>query len=195
MRLTKGVSEINLTAKQMALVSMFAALTAVGAFIKIPIPYIPFTLQFFFVILAGLLLGSRLGLLSQVIYIAVGLSGLPVFASGGGIGYVAQPTFGYLLGFAAAAFVAGWLKEKYSKDSVAFYFICCVAGLALVYVMGALYLYFVMNYIAGTAFSAKQTLWFGVILCLPGDLALCAVASSVVHKVAKRVQHITGSVA
>ncbi|GBF34755.1 substrate-specific component BioY [Desulfocucumis palustris] len=190
-----GVSDVNLTTKQMALVSMFAALTAVGAFIKIPVPYIPFTLQFFFVILAGLLLGSRLGLLSQIIYIAVGLSGLPVFASGGGIGYVAQPTFGYLLGFAAAAFVAGRINEKYSRDSAAFYFVCCLAGLALVYVVGALYLYLVMNYLAGTAFTVKQTLWFGVVICLPGDLLLCAAASSLVQKVAKRVRHISGGAA
>lgn len=188
----EGVVLIIFTVKEMTLISMFAALTAVGAFLKIPIPYVPFTLQFLFVILAGLLLGSRLGLLSQVIYIAVGLSGAPVFASGGGIGYVLQPTFGYLLGFAAAAYAVGRLREKWKKDGLKYSFIYCLVGLALVYAIGAAYLYLIMNYVAGTPFTIKQTLWFGVVLCLPGDLLICAVASSVVHKVAKRVELITG---
>jgi biotin transport system substrate-specific component len=186
------VAAIIFTVREMTLISMFAALTAVGAFLKIPVPYVPFTLQFLFVILAGLLLGSRLGLLSQIIYIAVGLAGAPVFASGGGIGYVLQPTFGYLLGFAAAAYAIGRLRELWGKTGLKYSFIYCLAGLALVYAIGAAYLYLIMNYVAGTPLGLKQILWFGVVLCLPGDLLICAVASLLVHKVSKRVELITG---
>ncbi|WP_084758018.1 biotin transporter BioY [Defluviitalea phaphyphila] len=64
--------------KNLILVGIFAALTAVGAFIKIPIPYVPFTLQYLFCALAGIILGSKLGALSQIIYVAVGLAGVPV---------------------------------------------------------------------------------------------------------------------
>lgn len=81
------------------LCALFAALIAVGAFIKIPIPGVPFTLQVLFTTLAGLLLGSRMGAVSVAIYIILGLAGVPIFTGGGGIGYVVYPTFGYLIGF------------------------------------------------------------------------------------------------
>ena len=80
------------------------ALTAVGAFIKIPLPYIPFTLQTFFVFYSGILLGAKLGMLSQIIYILIGLVGIPVFSNGGGPSYVFQPSFGFLIGFIISTF-------------------------------------------------------------------------------------------
>lgn len=91
---------------------MFAVLITVGAYIKVPVPVVPFTLQLLFTTLAGLLLGSRLGATSVVLYIVMGLAGLPVFATGGGLGYVLEPSFGYLVGFAAAAWVTGRIAEK-----------------------------------------------------------------------------------
>ena len=98
--------------RNLILVAMFAALTAVGAFIKVPIPYIPFTLQYLFCALAELILGSRLGALSQIVYVAIGLSGVPVFTEGGGLGYIFKPTFGYLIGFIVAAYVIGKIREN-----------------------------------------------------------------------------------
>lgn len=80
--------------------TLFTALIAVGAFIKIPIPVVPFTLQYLFTMLAGILLGSRLGSLSVLAYMILGLIGLPIFSEGGGIGYVFKPSFGYIIGFA-----------------------------------------------------------------------------------------------
>ena len=79
--------------------ALFTALIAVGAFIKIPIPVVPFTLQYLFTMLAGILLGSRLGSLSVLAYMILGLIGLPIFSEGGGIGYVFKPSFGYIIGF------------------------------------------------------------------------------------------------
>ncbi|MCG8608351.1 biotin transporter BioY, partial [bacterium] len=89
--------------------SLFAALTAAGAFIKIPLPYVPLTLQPLFVIMAGSVLGAKFGAQSQLIYLAVGLSGVPVFANGGGPAYILQPTFGYLLAYPVAAYTVGFL--------------------------------------------------------------------------------------
>ena len=65
---------------RLVLCALFAALIAVGAFIKIPIPYIPLTLQTLFTMLAGLMLGGRLGAISVCVYVAIGLAGLPVFS-------------------------------------------------------------------------------------------------------------------
>ena len=94
---------------------MFASLMAVGAFIKIMIPIgiweVTFSLQFFFALLAGFLLGSRRGLAAVGCYLLIGLAGVPVFAHGGGLMYLMKPTFGFLIGFAAAAYVAGRIAE------------------------------------------------------------------------------------
>ena len=73
---------------KIALVAMFAALSAIGAFIRVPMPMVPFTLQLFFTTMAGLLLGGELGALSVGVYVLIGLLGLPVFTGGGGFSYV-----------------------------------------------------------------------------------------------------------
>ena len=95
--------------KDLTLGGLFTALIAVGAFLKITIPVQPvpmhFTLQFFFVLLAALILGSKRAFASVITYLVIGLCGLPIFATGGGPAYLLKPTFGFLIGFAAAAFV------------------------------------------------------------------------------------------
>ena len=86
--------------KNLILCGLFTSLIVVGAFIRIPIPVVPFTLQLLFTMLAGLLLGGKWGAASVCIYIVLGLMGLPVFAEGGGLAYVLKPSFGYIIGFA-----------------------------------------------------------------------------------------------
>lgn len=174
---------MKLSVREMVLVSMFAALTAVGAFIKVPIPYVPFTLQFLFVLFAGMLLGKRLGFLSQAVYLLVGLTGAPVFASGGGPGYVLQPTFGYLLGFAAGAYVVGLVVEKIQGEGFTKFLLAALAGLAVVYAFGVTYLYFILNFVVHKAFTFAQAVWIGAVVCLPGDLFLSMVAAVVSVKV------------
>ena len=87
----------------------FAALTALGARLSVPLPggLVPMTLQPVAVLLAGAVLGSRAGAASQLVYLAAGVVGLPVFAAGGGAAYLLGPTGGYLLAFPAAAAIAG----------------------------------------------------------------------------------------
>ena len=92
--------------------SLFTALIAVGAFIKIPIPVVPFTLQFLFTTLAGLLLGSKMGAVSVIAYMVLGLVGLPIFSEGGGIWYVFKPSFGYIIGFCIGTYVTGLMAER-----------------------------------------------------------------------------------
>ncbi len=99
----------------MALCGLFAALVAVGAFIKVVIPTgadtMNFTLQWFFVMLAAFLLGSRRAFTSVGVYLLIGLAGVPIFARGGGPAYLLRPTFGFLLGFLLAAWVMGKVCE------------------------------------------------------------------------------------
>ena len=89
--------------------AMFTALIAVGAFIKVPMPLLPFTMQTFFTMLACFLLPKKYSSLSAVLYLILGLIGVPIFTSGGGLGYVLTPGFGYLIGFVVANYVAGGL--------------------------------------------------------------------------------------
>ena len=98
--------------KEMVLFGLFTALIAIGAFIKIPVPVCPFTLQLLFTTLAGLILGSRNGACSVGLYVLLGLAGVPVFTEGGGPSYIFQPTFGYLIGFIAGAWLTGWISEE-----------------------------------------------------------------------------------
>ncbi len=119
-------------ALKVSLACVFSALTCVGAWIKIPISLVPVTLQTLFVHLSGLLLGASLGALSQLVYVLLGVVGLPVFAKGGGIAYLVGPTGGYLLGFIASAYVTGLLDGKTIKRCL----ISSLAGLCVIYMMG-----------------------------------------------------------
>ena len=97
---------------------LFTALIAVGAFIKIPVPVVPFTLQYLFTMLAGLLLGARRGSLSVFAYMVLGLAGLPIFTEGGGLWYVFKPSFGYIIGFCLGTYVTGRIAEHLKKKKI-----------------------------------------------------------------------------
>ena len=96
----------------LVLTALFAALTAIGAFFKIPFALAAISLQFLFTAMAGILLGAGYGALSQGVYVLIGLVGVPIFALGGGFSYVLQPTFGFLLGLIPSAFVIGKLAKR-----------------------------------------------------------------------------------
>ncbi len=170
------------------LASLFAALTAVGAFIRLPIPYVPLTLQTFFVILSGALLGPRFGALSQILYLAVGLLGVPIFANGGGPGYVLQPSFGYLLAYPAAAYVIGFILWGWNpsgappKLATLRILTANLAGLCLIYLLGVMGLYFNLNFVMGKTTTLAHAVWIGCIVFLPGSVVKVAVATFLVPK-------------
>lgn len=163
--------------KSLLLCAMFAALVAVGAFIRVPVPLLPFTLQTLFTALAGLLLGSRRGAVSVAVYAAIGLLGIPVFTAGGGPGYIFQPSFGYIIGFIAGAWVAGRMAETTRSPSVRTYFIAGLAHLAVIYAIGLVYYYVIANYYTGSPIGVWALLLHCCLLTLPGDLASCLVAA------------------
>ncbi len=163
--------------RDLVLCALFSALIAIGAFIRIPIPYVPITFQAFFVLLAGFLLGPKWGTISMLLYLAIGLVGLPVFTEGGGILYVLKPTFGYLIGFAVTAYVAGRRTQHMQGLSVKNFFLSGMLGMLPAYLIGTLYFYFIMNFVLQTPMGLWAVLWSCVIVFLPADLLRCLLAS------------------
>lgn len=160
---------------------LFTTLIVVGAFIKVPIPVVPFTLQFLFTMLAGLLLGGKKGAISVGLYILLGLVGLPVFAEGGGFWYILKPSFGYLIGFMAATYITGTLIEKKSwaiGKIIGINFL----GLFIVYLVGMVYYYVICNWVTHTPISLWTLFLYGFLLAVPGDIFLCILAAILVIK-------------
>ena len=163
--------------KNLAYCALFTALIAVGAFIRVPVPVVPFTLQYLFTMLAGLLLG---------------LAGLPIFTQGGGFWYVFQPSFGYLIGFCVGTFVTGWLAqrlEQAGKNTVGRYLLANLAGLAVVYAMGMVYYYIICNYVINTPIALWPLFLYCFLLAVPGDLCLSVLGAVLVKRVKPALSH------
>ena len=154
----------------MVLAALMAALTAVGAYIYVPIGPVPIVLSTLFVILSGLLLGSRWGLISMALYLLVGAIGIPVFAGGkGGFAYFLGPTGGYLFGYLISAWITGLLSERSNRLFV-WDVTAVVIGSLILYGCGVLWLKVV------TQMSWPKTLLVGVIPFLVGDAIKASVA-------------------
>ncbi|MDI6803197.1 MAG: biotin transporter BioY [Bacteroidota bacterium] len=138
---------------QAMLVFAFVALTAVGAWVEIPTQPVPFTLQTFFVLLSGVVLGARNAFFSQLIYLSLGVMGLPLFAGFSfGFAKLIGPTGGYLLSFPIAAFVTGYLVTLNGK--YVWTIISVTVGMLLIFSFGTVYLNFVfLNDIAKSLMS------------------------------------------
>lgn len=165
---------VRRTAAELAKSSLFVVLMVVAAKISIPFYPVALTFQTVVAVSAGLLLGPKYGSAAIAVYVFMGLLGLPVFTSGGGFAYVVQVTFGYTLGFIAAAFVAGAIAGE--------------GGLSLRRAILAAVGGFIVNYLIGVPYFAciwvyylhNEGLWqiilTGNLLYMPKDLILCLLA-------------------
>lgn len=144
-----------MSTKRIAYIAVFTALITIGGLVSVPIPFTQVRLSFqtVFVILAGLLLGVD-GVISVVIYIFMGLCGLPVFTQGGGLAYVFMPSFGYLIGFTLGALVSGVLCKRLSERTRGHVFLCALVGLIPVYAIGVTYQVLILYYYMGSAWGA-----------------------------------------
>lgn len=182
----------KISTQDMVLCGVFTTLIAVGAFIKVPVPVVPFTLQFLFTMLAGLLLGGRKGALSVGVYILLGLVGLPVFAEGGGFWYILKPSFGYLLGFMLAAYVTGRMVERKGRLSTGWVMAVNFLGLFIVYAAGMIYYYVICNYVIDTPIAIGPLFLYCFVLAVPGDICLCILAAILTVRVRPVFQRMAG---
>jgi biotin transport system substrate-specific component len=152
-------------ALQAAAVVLVAALTAAAAQVSIPLPFtpVPFTLQPMIVLLGGAVLGARLGMASQVLYLLAGLAGLPVFAASPvlpqGALRLLGPTGGYLLSYPVAAFITGWLAERGFDRRYFTSVVAMGAGLAVVFAAGVTWLAFFAKPAAGLDLALRTGLY------------------------------------
>ena len=166
----------------MVYASMFGAATAVGAYVMIPLPPVPITLQTLILSLAAALLGGIYGALSQVVYVLMGLMGLPVFAGGkAGFGVLFGPTGGYLIGFIAGAYVIGEMISMKTKPGFLWTALSILSGTLVIYFIGVLQLSFVAN------LSIAKSISLGVLPFLAGDMIKMIVATILFLKLRDKI--------
>jgi biotin transport system substrate-specific component len=188
---SSGAAPDGRPARRIALVGLFAALTAVGAQVQTPLPFspVPVVLSNFFALLAGLVLGARLGATTQAVYVLLGAVGVPVFAGmRGGPQVLVGPTGGYLVGFILAAAAAGALRGPRVTAGRAI--AAAAVGAALIYVAGVPWLVHVMGIpwpAAMTGAGLRKVLVAGVLPFLPGDAFKVVVAGLVAPSLVRAV--------
>ncbi len=159
--------------RMMVYASLFAALTAVGAFLAIPIGPVPIVLQNMFVYLAGLLIGSRWGLASVGVYLLAGACGLPVFAGGlGGFGRIVGPTGGYLIGYLPTVYIIGKISAR-TQQRVITDVLAMICGTVVLYACGVTWLKIV------TGMTLAKALAAGAFPFLAGDALKIAAATAI----------------
>lgn len=169
---------------------MFVALTAIGANITSIVPFlviggVPITLQTFFAILSGLVLGSRLGAFSMFVYMILGLTGVPVFAQfSGGFSMILSPTFGFVLSFILIAYIAGKIREL--NDSILSYIIASLVALIINYIIGTNWMYAAYQFwFEAPPELSYKLVWLWMAAPFPKDLILAIMAGIFAHRLAK----------
>ena len=175
----------NKTAARIIGVTVFALLTWLGAHVYIPLGFtpVPITLQTFFVFLSGAMLGKKLGAISQISYLSMGVAGLPIFTGGGfGAFYIIGPTGGYILGFIAASYLIGcMLQQNISTGRIIAAF---SAGAFTIYACGTGWL------ILGLGVGIKEALFLGVLPFIPGCILKITFAAIITKSYLKRARAI-----
>ena len=164
----------------LVLSSLLTALTVISARLNLAIGIIPITMQTLAVILTGLLLGPRAGWQVPALYLFMGLIGFPVFSGGGGIGYLFKPTFGFLLGFVPAAYLAGLLyhRKLFGRD-----FLNVISGslvgMVTIYLFGLGYIPFA-SFLFGSELAVLAAMLPGLPLMICGDCLKIACLAMIV---------------
>lgn len=190
------MTKLKITIRDMILVAMFAALIAVGAFITIPIGPVPITLQLLFTTLAGVLLGCKRGTLAALVYMLVGLIGVPVFSGGsGGFSSIVSPTFGFIIAFIFGTGLTGYIAERIKKVTFVKLLGACYAGIAIIYLIGVPYFYFIMNFYLHKNISVWASIFSCFIVFIPGDAFKCIMTSIIGVKmlpILRKVYNVKG---
>ena len=161
--------EQTFSVRDITQIGIFTALTAVGAFISIPIGPVPITLQTFFVLLSGIILGSKKAMFSQITYLLLGLIGFPIFSGfSGGLQHIFKPSFGFIVGYVTAAYVVGKLTEE--KTATRYLWAAVLTVTFIIYAFGLPYMYYILNIMLNNNFSINRIFQLGMFAFIPGDV-------------------------
>jgi biotin transport system substrate-specific component len=180
---------------RIAAVLFVTALTAAAAQVSVPLPFtpVPFTLQPMVVLLGGAALGPRLGMASQVLYLALGIAGMPVFAASPilpqGVFRLLGPTGGYLMSYPFAAFLTGALAERGFDRRYLTSVLAMAAGLAVVFAGGVIWLAFFARPAGIGLAPAIQT---GLVPFIVADVVKLLAAAAILPGVWKIVRPTSG---
>jgi len=174
---------------EITMIALFVAFTAIGANIGnfFTIGGVPLTLQTFFAILAGLVLGKRLGSMAMIVYMFIGLVGLPIFSQfGGGFRVLFSPTFGFILSYIVVSYVVGWMIKK--KSTLPMFIFSAIVGLILNYVIGTNWMYFAYKLWADAPAGFTYSLaWSWMLVFLAKDVIVSIAAGIIGHRLNKSV--------
>ncbi|MGG0668529.1 biotin transporter BioY [Sporosarcina koreensis] len=180
----------GMSALSLVYCGMFAALMMIGANITSFVPFlviggVPITLQTFFAVLAGLLLGSRLGAISMTVYMVVGLAGAPIFSKfQGGFSAILLPTFGFIVSFILVAYIAGKIVEK--NGSLRSYVIAALVAMSVNYLFGTNWMYAAYKlWAAAPDVFTYKVAWIWMVPPLPKDILLSILAGIFGHRMYK----------
>lgn len=164
-----------------ALVVAGAIFVAALAQVEVPLWPVPITGQTLAVVVVGAALGARRGATALITYLLAGLAGLPVFAGfTGTIAAVAKPSFGFIVGFVFAAFVAGWFAERAWDRKPLLAFVGFVAASAIPFLFGIPYMAFILNVVGGGSFGIGEILAFGLWPFVVGGFVKAAIAAALI---------------
>ena len=173
---------------EMAEIALMSAVLCIIAPFSIPVPMspVPLSLATFAVYLAGILLGARKGVICVLLYLLLGMAGLPVFSGfSGGVGILLGPTGGYLLGYLPCVAAVGWLtNRKPCKKSNLRNLVALVLGTMVCYVFGSWWFFCVM----GKSYTPAQTVALCVVPYLPLDMVKIVLANVTIVPLRKRLQ-------
>ena len=174
----------NMT-KRLIYISLFIALLSVSARISFPLGVLPFTLQNLIVLLCGFILGWQMALTAVVLYLVIGLLGLPVFAAGGGFSYLLRPSFGFLISFIFVALVTGLLSAGKTNSIKKCHVISSIAILVQ-YVVALPLFYIIANTVAqGGGITLKLLVVNCFLMVLPADIIKIIAASIITSRLNK----------
>jgi biotin transport system substrate-specific component len=173
---TDGINSFKL-----AMTGLFTALLIVSAFIRIPLPVIPFTAQTLAVLVAPMIIGPLYGFAVTVLYFILGLF-LPIYAGGGGPGYYLTPSFGFLLGFMASAFPVGLISRRGGYPAL---IAAGITGSVIIYIFGCLYFWFLMNRIQHKEITLLKSLLLTVVPFIPTGAVKIALAVLIAGRLRK----------
>lgn len=180
---------MKISTREIALAAMFTAIMCVlTILVRVfqPVMVMPFSLQPLIMLLAAYLLSPRAAFLSMLAYLLLGLIGLPVFSSPpyGGPAYVLVPSFGFLLGFAPAA----WMQSRLVKEATMANFILAgLVGIIIYYTIGLPYMYLILNFYLKNTIDILKVIQIGFIPFITLDLAKMIIAALLARKLSTRL--------